>query len=140
MKMATNQLPGVNVLLEGPTGTGKTHSLGTLVETGLEVFYLACEPGLESLLGFWKDRGKPVPENLYWHYLAPATASFGSLKAAAKSINTMTLKSLADMQDPERHKHNQYIKLLEVLENFTDQRTGEQFGAVDTWGTDRVLV
>ena len=29
-------LPGVNVLLMGPAGTGKTHSLGTLVEAGIE--------------------------------------------------------------------------------------------------------
>ena len=40
-------LPGVNVLLMGPAGTGKTHSLGTLVEAGIEVFYLGLESGLE---------------------------------------------------------------------------------------------
>lgn len=33
-------LPGVNVLLMGPSGTGKTYSIGTLVDMGVEVFYL----------------------------------------------------------------------------------------------------
>jgi len=44
-------LKGVKVLLEGPTGTGKTHSLGTLVDTGLEVFYLGIDSGREALWG-----------------------------------------------------------------------------------------
>ena len=46
-------LPGVNVLLMGPSGTGKTYSIGTLVDMGVEVFYLALESGMESLLGYW---------------------------------------------------------------------------------------
>ena len=47
--------PGVNVLLMGPSGTGKTHSIGTLVDTGLQTHYLAFEAGVESLLGYWTD-------------------------------------------------------------------------------------
>ena len=63
-------LPGVNVLLMGPSGTGKTHSIGTLVDLGIDVFYLALEAGMESLLGYWTDRGKEVPANLHWHKVA----------------------------------------------------------------------
>ena len=67
-------LPGFNVMLMGPAGSGKTHSIGTLVDAGIEVFYLALEPGLESLLGYWTDNDKPIPPNLHWHTLkAPDT-------------------------------------------------------------------
>lgn len=133
-------LPGVNVLLMGPAGTGKTHSVGTLVEAGLEVFYLGLEPGLESLLGYFTDRGKPVPANLRWHQLDAPKASFMDMLDSATKINTMALDSLAKMSDPKRSNHNQFIKLLEALNNFPDDRTGEKFGCTDAWGPNRALV
>lgn len=135
-----SHLPGVNVLLMGPAGTGKTHSIGTLVDTGLEVFYLALEPGLESLLGYYKDAGKEIPANLHWHFLKPPKAGFGELVDAATKINQLTLESLSKMQDPNRGKHNQFIELLNAFNNFPDDRTGETFGSVDSWTPDRVLV
>lgn len=135
----TFDLPGVNVMLMGPAGTGKTHSLGTLVETGLEVFYLGLEPGLESLLGYFKDRGKPVPANLHWHMLKAPAASFTDMLESATKISQLSLDSLAKLSDPGRGKHNQFIELLGALNNFPDDRTGEKFGAVNSWDTTRVL-
>lgn len=132
-------LPGVNVLLMGPSGTGKTHALGTLVESGAEVFYLGLEPGLESLLGYFTDKGKPVPDNLHWHQLEAPKASFLDMLDSAKKINTMALDSLAKMSDPKRSNHNQFIKLLEALNDFPDDRTGKTFGSVDTWGPSRAF-
>lgn len=133
-------LPGVNVLLMGPSGTGKTHSIGTLVDLGVEVFYLALESGMESLLGYWTDRGKEIPANLRWHKVAAPTASFGDMIANAKNINMLNLDSLAKMTDPNKSKHNQFISILEAMNNFSDDRTGETFGAVNTWDQSRVLV
>jgi len=133
-------LPGLNVLLMGPSGTGKTHSIGTLVDTGVEVFYLALEAGMESLLGYWKDAGKEIPSNLHWHKVQAPVASFTEMMQNAKNINTLNLDSLAKMSDPNKSKHNQFISLLEALNNFPDDRTGEKFGAVNTWDQTRVLV
>lgn len=135
-----NTLAGVNVLLEGPAGTGKTFSLGTLVEAGIEVFYLALEPGLESLLAFWADRGKPIPANLHWHRVAAPKANFLDLMESAKKVNTLTFDALTKMPDPNRGKHNQFVSVLEALSNFKDDRTGQAFGSVDSWGPDRALV
>lgn len=131
---------GVNVLLMGPAGTGKTFSIGTLVDAGIEVFFLGLEPGLESLLGYWKDKGKPIPENLHWHMLAAPKATFADFKDKATKINTMSLDTLAKAQDPNRHKHNQFIQLVEVMSDFPDQRTGKKFGAVDDWTPAKALV
>lgn len=135
-------LAGVNVLLEGPSGTGKTYDIGTLVESDpkLEVFVLALESGLESLFGYWKDRGKEIPANLHWHVLAAPKAGFAELLNDAKLINTMNLEGLAKMTDPNKSKHDQYIQLLTALNNFPDDRTGQKFGSVDSWGTNRALV
>lgn len=136
----STDLPGVNVVLMGPAGTGKTHSIGTLVDTGLEVFYLALEPGLESLKGYYTDAGKPIPPNLHWHTVKAPTASFEDMIDAATKINTLSLDTLAKMQDPNRGKHNQFISILQALSDFPDDRTGQKFGAVNSWKSDRVLV
>ena len=133
-------LPGVNVLLMGPSGTGKTYSIGTLVDLGIEVFYLALESGMESLLGYWTDNGKEVPSNLHWHKVSAPTASFTDMIANAKNINMLNLDSLAKMADPNKSKHNQFISLLEALNNFPDDRTGEKYGPVNSWDQSRVLV
>lgn len=132
-------LPGFNCLLMGPAGTGKTHAIGTLVDAGIEVFYIALEPGLESLLGYWVDRGLPVPSNLHWHTVKAPDASFTELLDVATKINTMSLEMLSKLQDTNRSKYNQFRSLYEVLNNFTDQRTGEAFGPVDKFDTSRAV-
>lgn len=140
MTQLTSALPGANVLLMGPAGTGKTHSIGTLVDAGVDVFYLGLEPGLESLLGYFTDRGKPIPENLHWHTVAAPKASFTELLSNAKKVNTMALDSLAKMADPNRSKYNTFELILGQLNDFHDQRTGKVYGCTDTWGPGRALV
>lgn len=130
---------GFNMLVEGPSGAGKTRSIGTLVDTGLQVHAIFLEAGQETLLGYFTDEGKPVPDNLHIHNLRNKTASFLDLKDSAKKANTLTHKTIQEMIDPMRNKYDTYLHLLDCLNNFVDQRTGESFGAVDTWGTDRVL-
>ncbi len=132
-------LPGVNVLLEGPTGTGKTYALGTLADSGVELFLLFTESGLETALGYWTDRGFEIPSNVHWHVLTRSADSFKTLAQAASDINRLDLSALSKMQDINRAKHNQFIKLLEALSDFPDDRTGSRFGSVDSWGPDRCL-
>ena len=131
---------GANVLLMGPAGTGKTHSIGTLVEAGVEVFYLGVEPGLESLLGYFTDQGKPIPENLHWHQMAAQKASFADLLESATKISTMSLDSLAKMTDPQRGKYDQFLKVIASINNFVDDRTEKSFGCADSWNPNRCLV
>lgn len=130
---------GFNTLLMGPSGTGKTYQLASLVEAGFDVFALFTEHGLESLLGYWADKGLPVPKNLYWHVVAPPTSSFSQLISGATKVNTMQYDTLIKMTDPDRMKSNGFIKLLEALNGFTDVRTGEKFEPADTWNNRRVL-
>lgn len=131
---------GFNVLLMGPAGTGKTHSIGTLVDTGLEVFYLALENGIESLLGYYADAGKPLPDNLHWHVLQSPTAGFAEMEATARQINTMSFESLTKLSDSNRGKYNQFVSLLTALNNFPDDRSGKSFGPVNLWDATKVIV
>lgn len=135
-----SSLPGVNVLLMGPAGTGKTHAIGTLVEAGIEVFYMAFESGTESLLGYWTDRGKPVPENLHIATVRPASASWTEMAENVRMVNTLGYDSLKKMSDPNRSKYNQYEQFLRSFNDFKPDGADKGFGAVDSWGPERALV
>jgi hypothetical protein len=133
-------LPGTNVLLMGPSGTGKTHSIGTLIDSGLEVFFLPLEPGLESLFGYYTDRKLPIPPNFHWAEPVRGTSSLSGLLDSAKKTNTLSLESLAKLSDPKRGEHNQFVKILEALNNFTSARDGKSYGPVNEWPATRCLV
>lgn len=140
-------LPGVNVLLIGPGGTGKTHALGTLVDYGaqhgIEVFYAGLESGFESLRGYWTDRGREIPANLHWHMLnmiAEAGSGFEHFAEKAKQVGSMTQDALHKLQDHTRAQRNFMEKFIRnVLIDFQDQRTGQKFSSVGTWGPNRAL-
>jgi AAA domain len=133
-------LAGVNVMLMGPTGTGKTHSIGTLIDAGIEVFYIGLESGLESLIGYYADRGLPVPKRLRWSIVAPPQSSVKSLISSAIDVGRFDLKALAAKTDPDRRKHDQYVKIAQAIESFKDDRTGKNFGDATEWGPNRALV
>lgn len=135
-----SSLPGVNVLIEGATGTGKTHVLATAAEVPqLETFVLFTESGLESFVGYWTDRNREVPPNVHWHVMSGPKTDFGTLAASADRILMQTQESLHKTQDPNRSQHSQFVELLRSLADFPDDRTGRKFGAVDTWGPNRLL-
>lgn len=135
----TSRLPGVKVLLEGPTGTGKTYAYGTLVDLGIETFYM-CFESAEALLGYWTDRGLPVPPNLHVHQVKPSNASFLEQADAVKQVNTLSYETLKKVIDPNRAKYNQLEEFLRNFNDVRDDHTGKKYGAVDTWGPDRVLI
>lgn len=126
-------MPGFNVLLVGGTGTGKTHSIRTLCDQGLEVFVLFTEPGMEVLADIPEDK-------LHWHYIAPSTPDWQDMIDSANKINKMSLKSLSELSDINKGKYTEFMDVLVCLSNFKDDRTGKEFGAVDSWGPERVLV
>ena len=132
---------GFKTLLEGPGGTGKTYSIGTLIDSGLEVFYLGIGEagGMEALLGYYLDRGLPLPPNFHHSRVEFPSVGFDEMLKTAKLINSLTYDALTKMTDSDRSKHNQFIQPFSALNNFTDQN-GKSFGPVDKWGPDKALV
>ncbi len=136
----TSALPGVNVCLIGPSGTGKTHAIGTLVDEGIEVHYFAFEQGQESLLGYWTDRGKPVPTNLHIFTVRAASASWSEMADQVRNINTLSYEGLKKAVDPHKNKYNQYEAFLRTFNEVGEDGSDKKFGSVDNWGTGRALV
>jgi len=146
------ELTGPRILLEGPTGTGKTYAIGTLVDWAakqtppIEVFVLFTENGLETLLGYWKDPkpGKParlVPSNLHYHTVLTKPISLKALMKTADDVGKYNFELISKMQDNDRGgANNAFHKILTACNDFPDDRTGKKFGAIDSWGVDKIFV
>lgn len=130
-----------SVLLIGEMGSGKTTAIRSLIDLGIEVFYLALEPGFEELLG-------DIPQaKLKWCYL-PAFGgkidlkeghTFDTLLDQAKLINSTSHDSIQKMGGIKKENHTQIYDVIKALNNFVDDRTGESFGDVAHWDHKRCL-
>lgn len=146
-------LYGPNILLEGPSGTGKTFALGSLVEWAqahkMKVRALFVEQGLETLLGYWTDVGLPpfrrsapaeIPSCLAWHQQLVKPIGLQALMKAAENVGKLTYEGITKLQDNERSSNNAFWHILQSCSNFPDDRTGELLGGVDSWGTDTIFI
>ncbi len=140
-----SNLMGPKVLLEGPAGTGKTYALGTMVEWAAankkEVFALFTENGLETLLGYWKDRNLEVPTNLHYHSTLTRPLGIESLMKAADNVGKLSYESITKMTDANRGgDNNAFYKILSACSDFPDDHTQQKFGPIDKWTADRIFM
>ena len=136
--MTSQQAP--SILLLGAPGSGKTHALTTLVEAGLELFVVITEPhGLETLLTSCAQRKLDVSK-IHWMEIFPARPGFESLEAMAKKVSIMDQGALANLKPGGERSEAQFIKLLQGLSNFKDDKDGRTYGPVDSFDTTRAVV
>lgn len=126
-------LPGIKVLLEGGSGTGKTYSLRTLLDAGLTPLCLFTENSFDVL-------GDTDPKRFHWRYIPPSKGGLPTLIENAQKIAVMGPEQLQKINDTSRSKTNTWMEMLLALQDFKCDRTGERFGNVAEWGTDKVLV
>lgn len=126
-------MQGFKVLLEGPTGTGKTYALRTLIECGITPFIVSTEPGILASLG-------DLPKgSFHYHYIKPAKTDWNLMKENARKINTMSFEMLTKQKDLSKQKYTQFYELLDCFANFVSDVDGKEYGCVDDWGTDRCI-
>jgi len=122
------------MILMGPTGSGKTHSVRTLVDAGIETFVVFTEPHGRGVVS-----DIPCPK-LHWTYVPPSTGSWTEMIQKADVATKMSWKALSGMtEDPNKSKYTGFFRLLSALHNFRCDRCGKEFGDVSTWGTNRAL-
>ena len=129
--MSKLTIPGPKIILMGDSGTGKTHSIRTLLDAGVTPFVIFTEPGMEVL--------GDVLDKIHHTYIPPAQVGWEGLANIGKMINTLDYDGVAKMRDSNKTKYIELLKIIEQCNNFVDQN-GESFGDVMSWGTDRALV
>ncbi len=130
---------GTKTLLFGAPGAGKTYSIGSLVEAGLEVFVIFTEDGRADLMDSLAARNLPL-DKVHWRYIPAAQTPWASMRKSAGMINRLSLSALREQPNIERKSYTQYLSIIDEMMDFTDERTGKNFGNVSEWGVDRVLV
>ena len=132
----TLALRGPKILLEGPTGTGNTRALGTLIDWlqahNQHAYVMFTENSAETLLGYWRDEGRPIPPNLHMADLLVKPLGLAALIDGANKVGQLTYESITKLVDPNRSgENNAYWKILKSCADFVDSRTGESFGPID---------
>jgi len=127
-------IPAPNILLMGAGGTGKTFSIRTLVDQGIHPFVLSLDPGGLPTIG-------DVPaDKLSWHVISPGKSSWTDLIKKTNERAALTMEGISSEKDYTKANQKRFVNVLEALANFKDDRTGQSFGAVDDWGTNRAIV
>jgi len=138
-------LVGPKICLMGLGGTGKTYAIGTLCDwadkNGFEVAVLFTENGLETLLGYFRDKGKEPPACIFWHQQGTRPISLKSLMATADNVGKLSYEALAKSVDGNRGgDNNAFWKILQSCSNFKDDRTGKELGPIDAFSSRRIFV
>lgn len=129
----------------GLGGTGKTYSLGTLTEwcekNNFRLAILFTEQGLESFLGYFRDKGREPPACVYWHQQITRPIGLAGLMKMAETVGQLNYEALTKMTDNNRGgENNAFWKILGTCSDFVDDRTGTKLGAVDSWkAADRII-
>ena len=137
-------LIGPKICLMGLGGTGKTYALGTLADwsaaNGFELAILFTENGLESFLGYFRDKSKEPPPNIYWHQQQTKPISLKNLISTADSVGKLSYEALAKSIDGNRGgENNAFWKILNSCADFKDDRTGKSLGPVDAFPLKRIF-
>lgn len=124
----------VNVLVEGPIGTGKTYSLRTIVAAGQELFVVATEPGIASILG-----DIPCSDGCHWTYIPPGSVPWEVAVKNAEKLNSYSIEQIIKAPSTDKRDYAQLLDVFSALAGFKCDRCGEEFGPVDDWDETRTV-
>ncbi len=105
------------------------------------MFVIITDPGgEETLLDSLKAHGLPI-DKLHWHYIPPAAPKWSDLQDMALKINTMSFEDLGKLKTGiSKRGYTQFYELLSTMANFKCDRTGVEFGPIDSWDYQRAVV
>lgn len=137
--MTLPQLQPPSILLLGPSGVGKTYSLATLLEAGLELFVISTEPhGIETLIDALGTK-KISLDKLHWKYLGPTRTGFETLEKMARDVSQFNQEMLAK-QAPTSRADAPLIQVIKAFNGFIDDKDGKDYGSLNKLGSSHCVV
>src|SRR3990172_6743451 len=107
----SDALMGINFLLIGRSGVGKTTSLKTLLKVrdkyGVELFFVFTEPRFDVL-------GKDFLDQVHWRYIPPATVGWSALLNLGKQINVLSNDAMQKIQGVNAAQCTQYLDVIGI--------------------------
>jgi hypothetical protein len=136
----TKTLQPPSSLLMGAAGAGKTTSLVTYIEAGLELFVIGTEPNfVDSLLDSMKARNLPI-DRLHWHAISPVAAGWTAINQMLMTVNAMSYEDITKLKQGIKKEEQKSLKdMLDTIQNFKCDRTGVAFGDATLWDDTRAL-
>jgi hypothetical protein len=123
----------------GETGTGKTDSLLSVIEAGLELFVIVTEPtGAESLLDSCERRKLDISK-LHYALVPPTARTIAALIAQAQLVAGNDFEGLAKLKPVGNRRDSQWFKVLANIQNFHCDLHDKDFGDVTTWDDTRCI-
>jgi len=123
----------------GASGAGKTDSLATFLEAGIELFHLGTEPGAcEVLIDSCKRRGLDI-SRLHFHQMKLAAMGWKAMTDNIATVGALSHEALTKLNDISKKEMSHFMEFLNQCKNFHDQRTGKDFGDVTTWNDSRAF-
>lgn len=138
----TPQLQPPAVLNFGAPGSGKTHALSTLLQSGLKVFVISTEPdGISSLLDACESKKLPL-DNLHWASCLPHVPGWSALKEMVRQVGAMGYEDLAKIKSGigKADTHKAAMRFLNSVEDFVCERTGNHYGDVTSYDDSCAVV
>lgn len=140
--MSELELSSPSILLLGDSGTGKSHSILTLLENNIETFYCALEPNaLDTPLLRITEQKLPI-ENFHWIKAPPRVSSMQNMSKMLDAVNRAAdMSSLTQSKGyDQKRKCESFAKLVRNMVDFEDERTGQKFQDVESWGPNRAII
>ncbi len=141
-------IPLPNVFLIGPTGTGKTTALRTIVRAGLELHVQFTEPHMSMVLAphleWEKELGLPPLDvsKVHYSYIPPTSVDNNVLMEAYELQRTWPWEQLKKQTDDPMKAHYVSFQRMaaSLLVNWHCDQCSVDFGPVTSWGHERALV
>lgn len=125
-----------SVILEGEMGSGKTHSLRTLLMDANGKFVGPAMSGIEKVVmltneaGFEDVLGDIPRKKLAWKFIPVSEGNFDALITMVNTIRTTHPDVIQKMGGINKHLYPQFEELLGACNNIIDDRTGDNLGGV----------
>lgn len=110
-----------------------------MAKAGIDTFVLGTEPGFAESIIDHAMRVKAPLEKLHWATCLPTTSGFDAMRTMTEKVSALSYEDVSKIKTGigKDKTRAAAMRFLDLLANFKDERTGQSFGDVTTWGPDR---